>query len=168
MVLGTLGGAGRGGEGNRHEPWRDRAFGLWPARAAARHLAPVGVWITIIFIPFGVAAPVVPGVGEMFFALAAQLLVAGAYNPVAASILAELTPQRLMGKVTAIYLLVFTLLGRGLGPLLVAAISDAFFAGPQALGFALGSAAAALMAAALVAIALLLRRARRLTPAYAA
>jgi MFS family permease len=125
----------------------------------------VGVWITIVFIPFGVAAPIVPGVGEMFFALAAQLLVAGAYNPVAASILAELTPQRLMGKVTAIYLLVFTLLGRGLGPLLVAAISDAFFTGPQALGFALGSAAAALMVAALVAIALLLRRARRLAPA---
>ncbi len=124
----------------------------------------VGVWITIIFIPFGVAAPIVPKVGEMFFALAAQLLVAGAYNPVAASILAEITPQRLMGKVTAIYLLVFTLLGRGFGPLIVAAISDSFFTGPQALGFALGTATVGLMAAALLAIALLLRRARRLAP----
>ncbi len=125
--------------------------------AAAR----VGVWITIVFIPFGIAAPVVPQVGEMFFALAAQLFVAGAYNPVAASILAQITPQRLMGKVTAIYLLVFTLLGQGFGPLLVAAISDHFFTGPQALGFALGTAAAGLMALALVAILLLLARARR-------
>jgi len=121
----------------------------------------VGIWITVIFIPFGVAAPMVPGVGEMFFALAAQLLVAGAYNPVAASILARITPQRLMGKVTAIYLLVFTLLGRGFGPLLVAAISDHFFTGQQALGFALGTATIGLMAAALVAIVLLLVRVRR-------
>ncbi len=121
----------------------------------------VGIWITLVFIPFGVAAPMVPEVGEMFFALAAQLLVAGAYNPVAASILARMTPQRLMGKVTAIYLLVFTLLGRGFGPLLVAAISDYFFSGPQALGFALRTATIALMAAALIAIAILLLWARR-------
>jgi hypothetical protein len=40
-------------------------------------------------------------------------------------------------------------------------MSDAFFAGPQALGFALGTASAILMAIALVAIVLLLRRARR-------
>jgi MFS family permease len=133
----------------------------WLTRRGRRDAAQiVGLWITAIFIPFGVAAPIVPGVGEMFFALAAQLLVAGAYNPVAASILAQITPQRLMGKVTAIYLLVFTLLGRGLGPLIVAAISDAFYSGPQALGFALGTAAAILMAAALVAITLLLRRSR--------
>ncbi len=123
----------------------------------------VGVWITVIFIPFGIAAPIVPEVGQMFFALGAQLLVAGAYNPVAASILAQITPQRLMGKVTAIYLLVFTLIGRGFGPLLVAAISDNFFSGPQALGFALGTASAVLMLLALISILLLYRRARRET-----
>jgi MFS family permease len=121
----------------------------------------VGIWITVIFIPFGVAAPIVPTVGEMFFALAAQLLVAGAYNPVAASILARMTPQRLMGKVTAVYILVYTLIGRSLGPLLVAWISDEFFAGPQALGFALGSAAVFCMAVALGAIIWLYRRAQR-------
>jgi len=124
----------------------------------------VGVWITLIFIPFGIAAPVVPEVGQMFFALGAQLLVAGAYNPVAASILAQITPQRLMGKVTAIYLLVFTLVGRGFGPLLVAVISDNFFSGPQALGFALGTATAVLMLIAFAAILALWRRARREAP----
>jgi MFS family permease len=120
----------------------------------------VGIWVTIIFIPFAIAAPIVPAVGEMFFALAAQLLVNGAYLPVAASILAQITPQRLMGKVTAIYLLVFTLLGLGFGPTLVAAISDNFYAGPQALGFALGTATAGLMALAVVMIALLRQRSR--------
>jgi MFS family permease len=132
-------------------------------RRRGRHDAAelVGLWITILFIPFGVAAPIVPEVGEMFFALAAQLLFAGAYQPVGASLLAQITPQRLMGKVTAIYLLVFTLLGRGFGPTIVALISDNFYTGPQALGFALGTAAAVLMTIALVMIALLLRRARR-------
>ena len=94
----------------------------------------------------------------MFFALAAQLLVAGAYQPVGASLLAQVTPQRLMGKVTAVYLLVFTLLGHGFGPTIVALISDNFYSGDQALGFALGTTAAALMTIALVMIMILLRR----------
>jgi MFS family permease len=122
----------------------------------------VGLWVTIIFIPFGIAAPIVPGVGEMFFALGAQLLVAGAYQPVGASLLAKITPPRLMGKVTAIYLLIYYLLGRGLGPFVVAVISDNFYSGPQALGFGLGTVTAILMFVSLAMIWALLRRARRL------
>jgi MFS family permease len=121
----------------------------------------VGLWITIIFIPFGIAAPIVPGVGEMFFALGAQLLVAGAYQPVGASLLAKVTPPRVMGKVTAIYLLVYYLIGRGFGPFAVAVISDNFFTGPQALGYGLGTVAAILMFLGLAVIWILLRRARR-------
>jgi MFS family permease len=121
----------------------------------------VGLWVTIIFIPFGIAAPIVPQVGQMFFALGAQLLVAGAYQPVGASLLAKITPPRLMGKVTAIYLLVYYLLGRGLGPFVVALISDNFYSGPQALGYGLGTVSAILMFFGLAMIWALLRRARR-------
>jgi MFS family permease len=121
----------------------------------------VGLWVTIIFIPFGIAAPIVPQVGEMFFALGAQLLVAGAYQPVGASLLAKITPPPLMGKVTAIYLLIYYLIGRGLGPFVVAVISDNFYGGPQALGFGLGTVTAILMFISLAMIWALLRRARR-------
>jgi MFS family permease len=121
----------------------------------------VGLWVTVIFIPFGIAAPIVPQVGEMFFALGAQLLVAGAYQPVGASLLAKITPPPLMGKVTAIYLLIYYLIGRGLGPFVVAVISDSFYSGPQALGFGLGTVTAILMFIALAVIWVLLRRARR-------
>jgi hypothetical protein len=121
----------------------------------------VGLWVTIIFIPFGIAAPIVPEVGQMFFALGAQLLVAGAYQPVGASLLAKITPPRLMGKVTAIYLLIFYLIGRGLGPFVVAVISDNFYSGPQALGYGLGTVSAILMFIGLAMIWALLRRARR-------
>ena len=128
----------------------------------------VGLWVTIIFIPFGIAAPIVPGVGEMFFALGAQLLVAGAYQPVGASLLAKITPPRVMGKVTAIYLLVYYLIGRGFGPFAVAVISDNFFSGEQALGYSLGTVSAILMFIGLAMIWLLLRRARGSAVALAA
>jgi MFS family permease len=121
----------------------------------------VGLWVTIIFIPFGIAAPIVPEVGQMFFALGAQLLVAGAYQPVGASLLAKITPPRIMGKVTAIYLLIYYLLGRGLGPFIVAVVADAFYTGPQALGYGLGTVTAILMFIGLAMIWALLRRARR-------
>ncbi|HEV8014613.1 MAG TPA: MFS transporter [Stellaceae bacterium] len=121
----------------------------------------VGVWVTIIFIPFGIAAPIVPQVGQMFFALGAQLLVAGAYQPVGASLLAKITPPRVMGKVTAVYLLVYYLIGRGLGPFVVALVSDHFYSGPQALGYGLGTVTAILMFLGLAMIWTLLRRARR-------
>jgi MFS family permease len=121
----------------------------------------VGLWVTIIFIPFGIAAPIVPEVGQMFFALGAQLLVAGAYQPVGASLLAKITPPRLMGKVTAIYLLIYYLIGRGVGPFVVAVISDNFYSGPQALGYGLGTVSAILMFIGLAMIWALLRRARR-------
>ena len=120
----------------------------------------VGVWITAIFIPFGIWSPIAPSVFQMFFALAAQLLVAGAYNPVAASLLARITPQRVMGKVTAIYLFIQTLVARSLGPLMVGAASDLLFTGNRAVGYALGTVAAVLMFIALAAIVWLLVRAR--------
>jgi fucose permease len=121
----------------------------------------VGIWVTLLYIPLGVATPLVPEVGEMWFGLATQLLVNGAFHPVAASIVARLTPQRLMGKVTATYLLIFTILARAGGPLLVAVMSDHLFSGPQALGFALGTATFFAMVSAFIGIAWLLVRVRQ-------
>jgi len=121
----------------------------------------VGFWTTLVFIPLVIAAPAVPGLNQMWVTLGVSLLLAAVYYPVSASLLAQLTPQRLMGKVTAIYLLVFTLLGLGLGPTLVAAISDLFFTGPQAIGYALGTASGCLIVTALAMAALLLRTSRR-------
>ena len=68
-------------------------------------------------------------------------------------------PPQPMGKVTAVYILIYTLLGRVFGPLLVAQISDHFYSGPQALGFGLGTLAVFAMAGALIAIVWLHRRA---------
>lgn len=123
--------------------------------------AAVGFWTTVVFAPLAVAPPLVPGVVQMWMILGAGLLIAAIYYPVSASLLAQITPQRLMGKITAIYLLVVTLLGLGAGPTLVAVISDHFYAGPRALGYGLATLSATLMALALATLALLVRSSRR-------
>jgi MFS family permease len=123
--------------------------------------ATVGFWTTLVFIPLVVLPPVVPALNEMWIALGVSLLIAAIYYPVAASMLAQITPQRLMGKITAIYLLVFTLLGLGIGPTLVAVISDGFYSGPHALGYALGTMSGGLIILAFIMIALLVRKFRR-------
>ncbi|HUB95643.1 MAG TPA: MFS transporter [Stellaceae bacterium] len=121
----------------------------------------VGFWTTLFFIPLVIAPPIVPQLNQMWATLGVSLLLAGCYYPVSASLLAQLTPQRLMGKVTSIYLLVFTLLGLGAGPTFVAAISDRLFAGPQAIGYALGTASAILIGTAMVMAVVLLIASRR-------
>jgi MFS family permease len=121
----------------------------------------VGFVTSIIFIPFVIAAPMVPGVNQMWVTLGLSMLLAAVYYPVSASLLAAVTPQRLMGKVTAIYLLVFTLLGLGVGPTVVAIISDSFFSGDQAIGYALGTASGVLIIFATVMAWVLMRILRR-------
>ena len=130
-------------------------------RRGRKDAAPlVGLWTTIVFIPLVIAAPMVPELNQMWVTLGLSLLLAACYYPVSASLLAQITPQRLMGKITAIYLLVFTLLGLGAGPTFVAAISDNFFTGPQAIGYALGTASGVLIIGALVLAIFLLRWSR--------
>ncbi len=131
-------------------------------RRGRRDAAPtVGMWTTLVFIPLVIAPPVVPGVNQMWLSLGVSLLIAAVYYPVSASLLAQITPQRLMGKVTAIYLLIFTLLGLGAGPTLVAVISDRFYSGPQAIGYALGTLSGVLITIAFVMTLLLVRAMRR-------
>lgn len=64
------------------------------------------------------------GVGGFFW---------GTAYAVGASTLGQVTPVRLMGRITAIYFLVQTLFGQTIGPLLVALGSQYLFAGPDAL-----------------------------------
>jgi MFS family permease len=131
-------------------------------RRGRRDAAPtVGLWTTLVFIPLVILPPVVAGLNEMWISLGVSLLIASVYYPVSASLLAQITPRRLMGKITAIYLLVFTLLGLGVGPTLVAVISDRFYSGPHAIGFALGTMSGGLITLAFVMAVLLVQSTRR-------
>lgn len=60
--------------------------------------------------------------------------------------LAHVTPNRMMGKLTALYNVLASVVGIGLGATLVALISDRLFSGPQALGHALSLVAGTMLA----------------------
>lgn len=92
------------------------------------------------------AAIVLGGAGILFgLAPTRQLAYAAAglvdllqgYFPVALAALAVTTPARYRGQITAMFLLVYNLLGQGLGPSAVAALTDFVFHDEQALGAAL-------------------------------
>ena len=93
---------------------------------------------------YGLIAATGMGVGLVGFGLAPSLTVAlvmigiasfflGNSYSVGATTLGQVTPVRLMGRVTAVYFLFQSLLGQALGPFLVAFGSQNMFNGPTAL-----------------------------------
>lgn len=121
----------------------------------------VAVAATTFLIPLSIIAPIVSTVDQMWAVLGVQMLLAAINYPVAATILSNATPPRLMGKVSAVYLLVMALLGQGVGPTVVALASDLLFSGPRAMGYALGSVTGVFLSIGLVMMVILLRGSRR-------
>lgn len=107
----------------------------------------------LLALPFGIAAPLMPS-AELSLAVFAFYLFAGAmpYGGAAAAF-QEITPSRMRGQVSAIYLFWLNLAGIGLGPTIVAAASQRFFGGD--LGISAAMAANVAIAAPLSALAIL-------------
>jgi MFS family permease len=108
----------------------------------------------MIYLPFasGTAAALsICAVYGLFNAMATATMPA---------ILQGLAPNRLRGKLTAIHLLLVSLVGMGLGPLVVALITDRVFHDDSALPYSLSLTIAPGLAIALVA-ALLAKRAAK-------
>jgi MFS family permease len=98
----------------------------------------VVIWSTACAVPFLAAAPLMP-TGALSIAVLAIGLFAGAWllGPQNAA-LQVITPNRMRGQVTALFLFVFNVIGFGLGPSFVALTSTHVFAGGEhALGRAL-------------------------------
>jgi MFS family permease len=55
----------------------------------------------------------------------------------AGATMAQITPGRMMGKLSSLFFLVQNLLGLALGPTVAATISHLFFSGPMAMGYAI-------------------------------
>lgn len=84
----------------------------------------------------GSGAVLVSGAGMSYLFAALCNMTLGASLAVAAAVLADITDDRLMGRVSAIYFLFQNLVGQSAGPLIVAAIGG-FFTGGHALSYAL-------------------------------
>ncbi|MBT7982181.1 MAG: MFS transporter [Akkermansiaceae bacterium] len=76
-----------------------------------------------------------PSVALIFFGLSYGFMVAPI--PSAAAMLQETTPNRMRGTLSAFYLLIISIIGLALGPLIVASLNDIFFDGDTGIRQAL-------------------------------
>ena len=93
----------------------------------------------LLALPFGIAAPLMP-TAESSLAVFALYLFAGAmpYGGAAAAF-QEITPSRMRGQVSAIYLFCINLAGIGIGPTIVAAVSQNFYGGDLGISAAMAT-----------------------------
>ncbi|WP_426050632.1 spinster family MFS transporter [Brevundimonas sp. SL161] len=101
--------------------------------------APVRVAILALIasLPFAVAMPLMPTQGMAIAALAGFSFFAGVMNSLPATALQAVAPNQLRAQITAIYFLIGNLISLGLGPTIVAAISDNFLGGDENIGLSL-------------------------------
>lgn len=106
----------------------------------------------VLALPFGIAAPLMP-TAQSSLAIFAVYLFAGAmpYGGAAAAF-QELTPNRMRGQVSAIYLFWLNLAGIGLGPTIVAAVAQSYFGGDLGISAAMAANVAFAAPASLLAI----------------
>ena len=99
----------------------------------------LGLISVSVALPFGIAAPLV-GNAELSLALFAVYLFGGAmpYGGAAAAF-QEITPNRMRGQVSAIYLFWVNLAGIGLGPTLVALMAQRLFGGDLGISAAIAT-----------------------------
>lgn len=101
--------------------------------------APVRVAILALVasIPFAIAMPLMPTQGLAIAALAGFSFFAGVMNSLPATALQAVAPNQLRAQITAIYFLIGNLISLGLGPTVVAAISDNWLGGDHNIGLSL-------------------------------
>ncbi|WP_428149739.1 spinster family MFS transporter [Brevundimonas sp.] len=101
--------------------------------------APVRVAILALVasIPFAIAMPLMPTDALAIAALAGFSFFAGVMNSLPATALQAVAPNQLRAQITAIYFLIGNLISLGLGPTIVAAISDNLLGGDQSIGLSL-------------------------------
>jgi MFS family permease len=106
---------------------------LWRRGRRDANLLTSAIMVAIIAVP-AVLAPLVPNVivSVALFALATMFSVGTAGPNVAA--IQEIIPNRLRGRVTALYFAAITLVGGMIGPLLIGVLNDYVFTDVHSLG----------------------------------
>lgn len=110
------------------------------------------LWGVLLQIPLMPAAFLVGDPRWAFALMVPTMMLTTAASSVQGTALQLMTPPRMRGRIIAIYLLVVTLVGMGLGPLAIGVLSDTVFT--TAMGLAPAMAAVALAGLVLAAIVL--------------
>lgn len=118
-------------------------------------LAAVMAWISAVVMPLA------PTFQWYIIGMTASFLVSQGPMPTFATVLSSITPPQLIGKITAIQVVLIGLFSMAMGPTIVAALSDNFFSGSRALSHALSLFSLAFGAFAVLGLAALHRQLRR-------
>ena len=97
----------------------------------------IGLIAALGLLPFGVAAPLMPEAWLALVLFCPVLFFNGLPYGAAAAALQALSPNRMRAQVSAIYLCIVNLLGIGLGPTVVALITDFGFGDDAAVRYSL-------------------------------
>lgn len=135
-------------------------FGGWLAgmlrdRGYADGNIRVGVISALAAIPFGIAGPLMLDAWTGLLVISGFLFAGTMPWGAAAAALQEMTPNRMRGQVSALYLFFLNLTGIGLGPTIVALFTDEVYGGDASVRFSI----ATIVAIAMPVAALLLVRA---------
>ena len=123
--------------------------------ARGRRDAPLyaAVLALALAVPFALATPFAPSAELAVAGLAVFSFFAGVMNSLPATSLQAVAPNQLRAQVTAIYFLIGNLISLGLGPTIVAALSDRLLGGPAHIGQALGIVSGASIVIAVIVLA---------------
>jgi len=124
-------------------------IGGWLAdrRSAAGHddaNMRVVLWASMGLLPFALLYPLMPTPGLALTMLGCSLFFGGIGAGPANAAVQVITPGRMRGAVTALYIAIFNVLGYGVGPFLVARLTDQVFGDEQMLPASMALAAAIL------------------------
>jgi len=101
-------------------------------------------------LPFAVAAPIVPNPFVSVLLLIPASFFGAFPFALAPAAIAAITPNQMRAQITALYLLTINLIGFGVGPTLVGALTDHVFGDEASVGMSMSAAAVMTMPAALL------------------
>ena len=138
--------------------------GWWIDRRVARGRADAYLRYFIIALPFavpcGIAGLLSPGLAGFMVGTAPLYFVAMPFAGAASAAIQVVTPNEFRGRVSALFIMATTLIGLGVGPTLVAAVSTALDPSGKAIGRGLAIVVAGAAILAIFALSLAARRFR--------
>lgn len=97
----------------------------------------VAIGTMLALVPLVLVTPLLPDARGVLVSLAVVSLLFGMLNGLPGTSLQSVVPNQLRGQIVAAYFLIGTMMSLGIGPSLVAAVSDHVLGGPGKIGVAL-------------------------------
>ncbi len=114
-------------------------------------------WSTLCALPFPILGPLMPSPWLAIGFYLTGLMIASIGTSAQNAALQTITPNQMRGQVTALYLFVFNAVGFGLGPVVIASLTDGFFHDEAKIGQAMSLTALCLSPIAVICYWLVLK-----------